>query len=297
MQNEYAYSAAFDFSKYDSSSEDEAKPKHTRKRSRRCFEPTSSASLAAPTFHELHSVEASSTFRNFDSTIYGHPCVLHEDRNGFAKELEREKNLIDLLLDTGYCDYEITYAATTASFDEKNQKNINDCNSRHLYVDKYDVRTLMTREDLLLLNEDTYRKNEELDDDLTLEERKELDELRFGDMYISASSMRHRENNGSKDKVVRRDSQKTDLSDGNIETSTVQTKNELSIATASDEKDEENSSDSVFELEASIRSIFPANITIVSELVKRKICLHRIKLIQFETYSLIPTLAIFKTSV
>lgn len=296
MQNEYAYSAAFDFSKYDSSSEDEAKPKHTRKRSRRCFEPTSSASLAAPTFHELHSVKTSSTFRNFDFIIYGHLCMLHEDRNGFAKELESEKNLIDLL-DTGYCDDEVTYAATTASFDEKNQMNINDCNSIHLYVDKYDVRTLMTREDLLLLNEDTYRKNEEWDDDLTLEERKELDELRFGDMYISASSMRHRENNGSKDKVVRRDSQNADLSDGNIETSTVQTKNELSIATASDEKDEEHNCDSVFELEASIRSIIPANTQIVSELVKRKICLHRIKLIQFETYSLIPKLAIFKTSV
>ncbi|GFH55773.1 hypothetical protein CTEN210_12249 [Chaetoceros tenuissimus] len=266
MQNEYANSTAFDFSNYDSSSEDEAAkpPKTTRKRSR-CFEPTSSASLAAPTFHELHTVETSSTSTNLDFIIYGHPCMLHEDRNGFAKELEDEKNLIDVL-DAECCDHEITYAATTTSSEERNQMNINDGDSMHLYVDKYDVRTLMTREDLLLMtNEDTYyRKNEEWDDDLTLEERKQLEELRFGDMYISGSSIRYQEHDDPKDEAVEREPKQSHLSDGSIDTSTIQTKNEQSTVAASDKKDEENSTNTIFVLEASIRSIIPANTTIPS---------------------------------
>ena len=266
MQNECAYSAAFDFSNYDSSSEDEAKPpKSTRKRSRRCFEPTSSTSLAAPTFHEFHTVDTSGISASLDFTIYGHPCVLHEDRNGLAKELESEKNLIDLL-DTDCCDHEITYVSA-ASCDEKNQMNMNDGNSMHLYVDKYDVRTLMTREDLLLLNEDTHRKNEEWDDDLTLEERKELEELRFGDMYISGSSIRYQEDNGAKGEAQERDSKKSHLSDGNIEIAKVQTKNEHSTVAAIGKKCEENNIESVFELEASIRSIIPEDTTIVSKLL------------------------------
>lgn len=269
--------AAFDFSNYDSSSEDEAKPlKHTRKRSRRCFEPTSSTSVAAPTFHELHTVDTSGISASLDLTIYGHPCVLHEDRNGLAKELEDEKNLIDLLdTDSGF-GHEIKYFSTALP-DEKTQTNINDDSNMHLYVDKYDVRTLMTREDLLLLNEDTYRKDEEWDDDLTLEEREELEELRFGDMYISGSSIRYQEHDDSKDEAVERDSKNSHLSYGNIDTSTVQTKNEQSTVAASVKTDNESNSSMVFELEASIRSIIPENSTIVSELVKRKICLYLIQ--------------------
>lgn len=206
MQSESTYSAALDFSKYDSSSEDEAtsKPtKHTRKRSRRCLEPTSS-SFAAPTFRELHSVETSNIFQNLEFTIYGHPCVLHEDSHGFATELESEENFINVLDTDSSFDHDIIHG--TCLSNEKNQKNGNDSNSMYLYVDKYDVRTLMTREDLLLLDgDDTHRNNEEWDDDLTLEERKELEELRFGDMYISCSSVRNQENQDSKDEVEERD--------------------------------------------------------------------------------------------